>query len=234
MAVRILKSIGLTALTVYAFYAFRLQALFPFMLILTVSIIQEWREEKRRREVRVREEFGEAMTKMSALLQSGHPLEHTFEDTARYLDQIYGRNSLLRGEISVIHSKLEMNVPVEVALKEFADHYHIREIDDFVDMILFVKRGSGNVGMVLADTMKLLSDNQKAEMEIQTLVYSKELEFQIMCLMPLVMLLMLRFSAYSFVASLYETEGGTLFMTGCMILYYVLRVVGRFITRIEV
>ena len=232
--VRGLKALCISGVITFTFLGIHYWDMVVFLLIFGIMLRIEYGAERKHRKQVLMDEFGEMMLQMSALLQAGHPIEHVFGDTALHLKQVYGGKSLLCENVRIIDAKLSMNIPVETALQEFADTYGLEKMDDFAKMVSYVKRTSGDLGKIMSDTAGQISHYQRTENEIWTIISGKYKEFEIMCLTPVLMLLMVRYTAYSFVSVLYESTWGQLFLLGCLLFYLLMWWWGRSLVRIEV
>ena len=74
----------------------------------------------------------------------------------------------------------------------------------------------------------------ETEREIEILVASRRYEQDIMSILPLVILLYLKFSFREYMAVLYGNLLGAVFMTMCMIAYFVALVLGKKLLDIRV
>ena len=82
--------------------------------------------------------------------------------------------------------------------------------------------------------VRVISEKIDTEKEIQTMLASKKLEFDIMCAVPLVIILYMKMTFGGFLDALYGNAAGAAVMTICLILYTGAYLLGRKLIRIEV
>ena len=80
----------------------------------------------------------------------------------------------------------------------------------------------------------MIGDKMEVEREIQTMLAAKSLEFQVMCMIPLGMVLYMRFTFPEFLSVLYGSAAGVMLMSVCLIIYIAAYYIGRKMVHIEV
>lgn len=233
MLIRAGKALLEAALVGFAFFSgwYGVSAALPVFMFL---IWQEYRAYRTERRTNMRKQFSDALEKMAALLQSGYPLETVFGEAALYVEEIWGEKAAVAAGLRRTEAKIHLNVSAEEALADFADYCGIEEIREYAGLTAYVRRGNGNLCEVLGNCSRQLSEHYQTEAEIETMIASKKYEYQIMCFLPALILFFIRFTAYSFVAVLYETLWGRLFMLACTAVYLSAWGLGKWLTGIEV
>lgn len=166
-----------------------------------------------RKRARVMDEFKDLLTSMQSILESGSSLERALILSGNELRNIRGENSQLAKELEIIEKKMKLNIPLEEALRDFAEKEDIREIYDFVEVISTIKKTGGNAIQIIKDTVSRIVEGIELKAELEVMVAAKKLEQQVMVFMPAVVILFLRVTSGSFMDPLYETVLGHLIMT---------------------
>lgn len=166
-----------------------------------------------RKRARVMDEFKDLLTSMQSILESGSSLERALILSGNELRNIRGENSQLAKEMEIIEKKMKLNIPLEEALRDFAEKEDIREIYDFVEVISTIKKTGGNAIQIIKDTVSRIVEGIELKAELEVMVAAKKLEQQVMVFMPAVVILFLRVTSGSFMDPLYETVLGHLIMT---------------------
>lgn len=206
-------------------------ALFPVGMI----YFHEWREERcRKKEMEFRGQFQNSIQILASLLKTGYSVENAIRETEKELKPLYSKECRIRTEYERMGRELDMNLPIEQTLNNLAIRVRQEDVENFVTVFAAAKRiGGDNIG-ILRETVQIISGKIETEREIQTLLASKKLEFQIMCVIPLGMVFYMRLAFPEFLAVLYGNPIGLVLMSGCLGIYLYAYRMGSRITRIEV
>lgn len=205
--------------------------LFPVGII----YLHEWREERcRKKEMEFRGQFQNSIQILTALLKTGYSVENAIRETGKELKPLYAKDCRVRAEYERMGRELEMNLSAEQVLQSFAKRVQQEDVDNFVTVFAAAKRIGGDSIGILRETARIISGKIETEREIQTLLASKKLEFQIMCVIPLGMIFYMRLAFPEFLSVLYRNPVGILLMSGCFGVYLYAYRIGNRIIRIEV
>ena len=127
-----------------------------------------------------------------------------------------------------------MNLTVEQVLWEFAERVQQEDARDFVTVFSVAKRTGGDSIAILKDTIRMIGEKMEVEREIQTILTAKKLEFQVMCVIPLGMVLYMRTAFPEFLSVLYGNAAGVMFMTVCLAIYGLAYQIGKKMIQIDV
>ena len=127
-----------------------------------------------------------------------------------------------------------MNQPVEQVMNDLAARVSQEDVENFVTVFAAAKRTGGDSIAILKSAVRDISDKIEAEKEIQTLLASKKLEFQVMCIIPFGILFYMRMAFPDFMKVLYGNLGGAALMTGCLLIYAAAYRMGEKLVDIEV
>lgn len=188
----------------------------------------------KKKEMQFRGQFQTSLQILSSLLKAGYSVENAIRETGNELKPLYPRNSRIRTEYKRMERKLDMNLPVEQILKEFAHRVQQEDVDNFVTVFAAAKRTGGDSIAILRETVGMIAGKIETEREIQTLLAAKKLEFQIMCVLPLGMVFYMRLAFPEFLSVLYGNPIGGFLMSACLCVYVFAYLKGKQLIRIEV
>lgn len=173
--------------------------------------------QKRMRQMRV--EFKEFLNALIAALQTGRSLENAFaealKDTARYME----KDTEFLLEIRRICSGVEMGETLEKMLMDFSQRSHMEELQYFAQVFSIGKRSGGNIVAIMKNTIRMIQERIEVEEEVATIIVEKQMEFQIMTIIPLAIIIYLRIGAGGLLECLYGNFTGILVMSLCLIIY---------------
>ena len=133
----------------------------------------------------------------------------------------------------MIH-QLDLNMPAAAVLEEFSQRMNQEDVENFVNVFIAAKKSGGDSITIIRNAIRVISEKIDTENEIQTMLASKKLEFEIMCAVPFVIILYMKLTFGEFLSVLYGNPAGITVMTICLVLYIAAYIFGRKIIRIEV
>lgn len=180
----------------------------------------EKQEKIKKRKKQLNQEFKELLQALVTALQVGYSLENAFEAAGKDLALLYsnGKKNHILGELEMIAYGLNMNCPIEQLLWDFAKRSDSEDIMQFARMIEIGKRTGGNLIQIVERTGNQLTDKIEINEEIDTIISAKKLEQKIMGVMPVCILLYIRFANPGYVEILYHNPLGGFLMLLCLIL----------------
>lgn len=202
----------------YLFYNHWIAAI----LLLPVSLfyLHQWREDCcHKKELEFRGQFREGMQILSSALKAGYSVENAIRAAEKDLQPLYPKNSRIRREFNRMIHELDMNQTAEQVLKDMSERIRQEDVENFVTVFAVSKRTGGDSIAILKNTVRIIGEKIDVEREIQTLLASKKLEFQIMCIIPLGMVLYMRMAFPEFLSVLYGSLPGVILMTICLGVY---------------
>ena len=194
-----------------------------------------WREQcikKKKEEFRM--QFKESMTAMSSALNIGYSVENSIKEVLKDLKPLYRPESRIICEYTYMVHQLNMNVPSEVVLREFADRVDQEDVENFVTVFVTAKKAGGDSVAIIRNTVKIICDKIDVKREIQTMMAAKQFEFKVMTAVPLGIIGYMRLSFAEFMSALYGNVIGVTVMTVCLLLYAVAYFMGKIIVDIEI
>lgn len=202
--------------------------LFPFY----VRKLLEQINDKNKHELRI--EFCEMIGSLSASLSSGMSVENAVITSCTDMERLYSENAVIVKELRKIIEKIRMNVSVNTAIMEFADRTKVDDIVNFSTVFNEAVFTGGNLSEIINDTVIVMQDKRRTEDEIEALLKGKMLEQKVICLIPFLIILFLRFTSNEFINVLYHNVAGILVMTICLVLYILSILMSERIIKIDV
>ena len=197
--------------------------------------VRQWHKEKCKGiEKKFKKQFVVAITILTNLISVGYSVENAIKEVVRELEIMYGSDEICIKEFIRIQHLLQMNLPIEQAMSEMAVRVHKDDVQNFVTVFTSAKRAGGDTISIMNETVRQMSEGLETEEEIDTVISSGRLEFKIMCTVPFVILLYMRFAFPEFMTILYGNILGVSFMTICLAIYVCAYIIGRKIITIEV
>lgn len=208
-------------------------ALIPGMCLVVFYMKEKKRILMRRRMRRMRVDFKEFLNVLIASLQTGRSIENAFtealKDTSRYLE----KDTEFILEMRKICSGVSVGKPLEKMIMEFSDRSHLEELEYFAEVFSIGKRSGGNLIGIMKNTIRMLQERMDAEEEIYTVLAEKQMEFYLMCVIPIAMIVYLRIGAGNMLNSLYGNITGISVMTVCLLIYGGCYLYGKRLLEIE-
>ena len=229
----LINGILLLCMTAYLFYDTWIAAL-ALLPALYVYLLYWKSRQFRKKEQEFREQFRVSIQTMASALNVGYSVENALRETARDLKPLFRKDSRIRKEFERMIHQLDMNQPVEQVMNDLAARVSQEDVENFVTVFAAAKRTGGDSIAILKSAVRDISDKIEAEKEIQTLLASKKLEFQVMCIIPFGILFYMRMAFPDFMKVLYGNLGGAALMTGCLLIYAAAYRMGEKLVDIEV
>ena len=232
-AIGVLKATAATAVMSYVFY----DSLIPAPLLLPVWMIymRDWHDDiSRKKEQELRQQFRDSIQVMASALKAGYSVENAIREAGKDISPVYSEETRIRKEFERMERQMDMNMSAEEVLKGFAERTGQEDIENFVNVFAAAKKSGGDSIAVIRDAVKIISSKIDTEKEIQTLLASKKMEFDIMCAVPFAIILYMKLTFGEFLNVLYGNMAGAAIMSLCIFVYMGAYVYGRKIIRIEV
>lgn len=232
-AIGVLKATAATAVMSYVFY----DSLIPAPLLLPVWMIymRDWHDDiSRKKEQELRQQFRDSIQVMASALKAGYSVENAIREAGKDISPVYSEETRIRKEFERMERQMDMNMSAEEVLKGFAERTGQEDIENFVNVFAAAKKSGGDSIAVIRDAVKIISSKIDTEKEIQTMIASKKMEFDIMCAVPFAIILYMKLTFGEFLNVLYGNMAGVAIMSLCIFVYMGAYVYGRKIIRIEV
>ncbi|WP_312101136.1 type II secretion system F family protein [Lachnoclostridium sp.] len=167
-------------------------------------------------------EFLDGIHSLSVALEAGYSVENAFKAAIKDLGLMYSNEALIMKEFQCIVSQINHNIPIEVAIAEFANRSKLEDVECFSEVFKTAKRTGGDLVAIIKMTSKTIGEKVEVMREIETLITAKKMEANIMKLVPFGILGYMLLGSPQFLKPLYHNLLGSLFMTVLLGIYLVL------------
>lgn len=181
------------------------------------------------------QQFRDALYALASSVSAGRSVEGAFKDAAQELYLLYpDEDAYIVREFSAIAARIEMNETVEEALRDLARRSGLEDIRSFADVFAAGKRSGGDMVEIISNTSHVIGEKLRIKEEINTLLAQRKIEQKVMSAMPVLLVLLLTWSAGEYMAPVFETAFGRLVMTAAVILLFAAWYISKRIADIEV
>lgn len=201
-------------------------------ILLLYHFYKKWKYQREQR--RKLYEFKELLYALSTNLKVGYSMENAWSGAEKDMQMLYPQGSLILKEMEIVTAQLQLNLPIEKAIKEFAERSELEEVQSFAEVLCTAKRSGGNLVQMMDKTANVIAEKIETEQEIQTILSGKRMEQRIMCGMPVLMLLYLKITNPGYIEVMYHNRIGIAVMTICLIGTGIAAYWGNRIVEIEV
>ena len=229
----IAKGVGLIVIISQLFYeSFIVTILLAPLLI---YFFKNWNEEFiKKKKVEFQMQFKDSMQSMIAALRVGYSVENAMKETLKDLKKVYSKQAKIIREYNYMIQQINMNVPVEKVLEEFARRVEQEDVQNFVTVFVMSKRSGGDSVSILKNAIHNICEKIEVNSEIQIIMAAKKMEFQFMTIIPFGIIIYMRLSFSEFMNVLYGNTAGIIIMSVCLALYAGAYQIGKGIIEIEV
>ena len=202
--------------------------------LIAVYVKQKRKEERRKKEERLAQEFKDGIIAVSFSLNVGYSIENAFREARKEMAVLHGEDSAIVKEFGIICNRMSQNDNIEDILEDFAVKSKAEDILYFAEVFRYAKRSGGDLIAIIRNTAAIISDKNEVAKEINTIISGKKMEQTVMNIVPFGIILYLRLTSPEFIEPLYGNITGIIVMTACLIVYAAAFVTGRRITDIRV
>lgn len=164
-------------------------------------------------------QFREILQMAAAALKAGYAMENAFVEAWQEYVGLYGSKTIIAQEFCNINHKVQLNMPLEQLIDDFAQRSGIEEILSFAQVFGFAKRSGGDMMKIFYATAEKIRQKSEVEREIETVVTAKRTEQRIMDLVPFGILFYVGLTSPEFLKPLYGNFLGVSVMTVCLLGY---------------
>lgn len=225
--------IGGCGLAAYAFY----RSLTSFLILLPFGLLFPIYKRRDLQQERTRQlglQFKEAILVLASFLGAGYSLENSLAMSVRELEGVYGKNSMMAEEFSLLNAGVRMNRPVEQLLMDFGARSGLDDADNFAQVFAAARRSGGELVEIIHYTAGIISDKTQVQEEIHTMTASKVFEQKIMNGIPFLIVLYIDLTSPGFFRVMYETLFGRAVMSMCLAAYAGALLLSKKVLKIEV
>ena len=212
--------------TAWLFFDFSVISILLFFY-LPFALKKRWQENNRQKKWELNLAFKDAIICLENSLAVGYSPESSLKETAKELEQLYGKEAELCLEFRQMIKQIDLGNTMEKVFLDFGRRSNIEDIRQLAEIFSVVKRTGGNLGEVLRQISGVLQDKIELKRDLHIVIAAKKMEFQVMCFVPYGILFYLKLCASSMIESLYHTSFGVFFMSTVFIVYIALKFFGE-------
>lgn len=157
---------------------------------------------KEKRDKALRVQFRDMLENLTSSLASGNTVAESFVNARNDLANQYSESDYIIQELTEIVAGINNGYTLEEMLSAFGDRTDSEDIQNFSNVIGNCYRMGGDFKTVVRKTRDIISDKMAIEDEIVTKISSNKLQHNAMCLMPVLLVAMLKMSSPSFAENL--------------------------------
>ena len=210
-----------------AFFFYRsIWAVFPLSVVGVFFFRMECDKNKKRCREELNLQFRECILSVATSLRAGYAVENAFVESRSDMRLLYGEDSYIYEELEILRRGLVINLTLEELLADLAIRSGSDDILQFSQVFAIAKRNGGNLSEIIQTTSVMLGQRIDAKKEIATLLSGRQMEQNVMKLMPFGILLYIGSSYPGYFDTLYHNWQGNAIMTVCLALYLTAYVLG--------
>ncbi|MDO5518922.1 MAG: type II secretion system F family protein [bacterium] len=179
-------------------------------------------------------QFKEGLLSISTALNAGYSIENALYQATRDLLLLYDEDAYIIKEFQYMLYELQVNKTIEEIFLEFSERAHLEDVTNFVDVFITAKRTGGNIMKIIGATSNNINDKIEVRREIQTMLTAKKYESNIMCIVPLGIIVYMWLSSPGYMDVLYNNVFGFIVMTVLLTVYVAAYLLCNHLTKIEV
>ncbi len=157
---------------------------------------------KTRRDKALRIQFRDMLETLNAALASGNTIADAFANTGKDLLNQYTESDYIIRELREIQAGVENGQTLETMLTAFGERSCNEDIQNFSNVISNCYRIGGDFKVAVRKTRDSISEKMAIEDEIATKIASNKLQHNAMCLMPILLVAMLKMTNGTFAENL--------------------------------
>ena len=121
------------------------------LYILVKKYLREYLLQRQREQMLF--QFREFLQMAVAALKAGYAMENAFIEAWQEYVQLYGNKTIIAQEFRNINHKVQLNIPLEELIDDFAQRSGIEEILSFAQVFGFAKRSGGDMMKIFYGTV---------------------------------------------------------------------------------
>ncbi len=227
-----LMGFGFIFLVVFAFFASGLVALLLGLggIVPGIYVYRKYLTKKRNKEFTF--QFKDMLEALSNSYGVGRNTPDAFADAAGDLSSQYGVNSLIAQELRTIMAGLSNNYTIETMLNDLALRSGSEDVASFAATFEICNRMGGNLRDTVSEAQQIIGDKIEIEADIAASIAQKKNELNILACMPVLIVLMLRFTGNETLVS--NSLTNIVVKVIAIVFFGIAYVVGRRLTQIKI
>lgn len=147
---------------------------------------------KEKRAKALSEQFRSMLDSINTSLSSGSTMNDAFINAPKALLNQYGSDSYIIIELNEIATGIHNGLTLEEMLSDFAERSGDEDIQNFSNVVANCYRMGGDFKSVVRTTKDVISDKMAVSAEIATKVASNRMQHNVMCIIPIILIIMLK------------------------------------------
>lgn len=226
------QGIGEICILGYFFYhSWKMTVLISPLLIILIRQKKQELCEKRKQELTT--QFKEMMNAIGNSLQVGYSLENAFLEAYIDMNYYYTKEGVIVKELYHIQVGIKNGMQVEELLQDLGERSGVEDIFDFANVLAIAKKSGGNMIGIIKSGISVIEEKIDTRQEIQILISSKKFEAKIMSVIPFFIIGYIGMASKGYFDTLYQSAGGKIFMSICLVVYIVALGLSKKITEID-
>ncbi|HEX2947499.1 MAG TPA: type II secretion system F family protein [Clostridia bacterium] len=173
--------------------------------------------QRRKKELNI--QFKDMLYSLCSSLSAGKTVESAFREALKDLTVLYPEPSaFILTELRGIIGRLDMNEPLETALRDFAGRARLEDIDNFVNVFNISKRSGGNLAEVIRNTSSIINDRIEVCQEVDMMLAERKFEQKVLNVIPILLIFLLSASAPDYMNPVFDTLTGRVTMSVSIVL----------------
>ena len=157
---------------------------------------------KDKRDKKLQKQFMDLLEGLATSLAAGNTLNDAFLNSKSDMQNQYSEEDMIIRELTEIVLGLDNGKTLEEMFLDFGKRSGNEDIENFSNVISNCYRLGGNFKDVIRKTRDIISDKIAVADEINTKLASNKLQHNAMCIMPIILVAMLKVSSSSFADNL--------------------------------
>ena len=162
---------------------------------------------KSKRKMELTNQFRSFLEAIAVSLSSGMNVPDALISANNDLRMEYSDDSYIVKEVQEMINGIQNNLSIEVMLKDFGTRSEIIDIQNFSEVFAVGYRAGGNLKDIVRKTSDIIGDKIEMSAEIETAIASNKTQFDVMMIVPVVIIILLRTMSSQFAASFSTVAG---------------------------
>ena len=162
---------------------------------------------KSKRKMELTNQFRSFLEAIAVSLSSGMNVPDALISANNDLRMEYSDDSYIVKEVQEMINGIQNNLSIEVMLKDFGARSEIIDIQNFSEVFAVGYRAGGNLKHIVRKTSDIIGDKIEMSAEIETAIASNKTQFDVMMIVPIVIIILLRTMSSQFAASFSTVAG---------------------------
>ena len=165
------------------------------------------------RKKRLNDHFRDVLSSLHTAMAAGYSVENGIAEAARDVRKLYGPEDEMARELERMSMQLRLQIPAEQLFEELGRRSGTEDIKNFAEVLAIAKHTGGRLDKIVEDTGRIIRERIETQQEIDAVQAARRYEQQIMSLVPVGIILYLRFSFKGFMEQLYGNLTGAVIMS---------------------